>query len=98
MVGLAAFGVFDKETAALQPASVSHKVAVALETSGAIDSYRSVDPDEGWDAEYELDADDGLIRSRGTGPMTEVEYEAYFNSDLEDAIIAELERRGYAVE
>jgi hypothetical protein len=96
LVVAAGLGAFDKPSAPEQSNSLAHSVAVSLVNTNAVDEYRSVEPEPGWDAEYELDDGDGVIRSRGSGPYAEVEYEATYV--LEDAVVAELERRGFYFE
>jgi hypothetical protein len=97
MVLLAA-GVFDKEGAPEQPRSEAHRMAVELRETGQIDEYRSVEADDGWDAEYELDGDDGVIRTRGTRDDEEIEYETYLDDDLERAIEKVARRHGFDLE
>jgi hypothetical protein len=72
-------------------------MAFSLQESGDIDRYRSVEPDKGWDAEYELDGSDGVIRSRVRGGKDQIEFEAAFDDDLRHAIERSARRRGYDV-
>jgi hypothetical protein len=96
-IALAIFGAFDKETVAQTPGSTPHKVAVELERSGAIDEYRAVEPDDGWDVEYELAGGDGLVRQKDESGIEEVEYQA-FDGDLEARIEEALTKRGFNLE
>jgi uncharacterized C2H2 Zn-finger protein len=93
-LALGILGVFDKETVAQTPGSTPHKVAVELERSGAIDEYRAVEPDDGWDVEYELAGGDGLVREKVEGGTEEVEYQA-FDGNLEAKIEEALRKRGF---
>ncbi len=95
LLALAAGGSFDRESAPEQPRSEAHRIAVELEADGSIGEYRSVEPDDGWDAQYELDDDDGVIRSRYRPP--ELEYEA-FPGDLRDDIERVADKRGFDFE
>lgn len=95
MLALAAGDLFDKESAPEQPRSEAHKIAVELRTEGSVGEYRSVEPDDGWDAEYELGDGDGVIRSRSR--PAEVEYEA-LSVDLEDDIERVADERGFDFE
>ena len=100
-------GGFGKDEVAPTPTSVVHRIAVALERAGEIDSYRAVEPKEGWDTEYELDEEadgpnfglpDAFIRIRSEGTASQdVEFQAY-SQDLYDSIERELTRHGFAVE
>jgi hypothetical protein len=94
LIGLGAAGVFEKETVDETPSSVAHKMAVQLKQDGEIDDYRAVEPDDGWDTEYELDGD-GEIRARSSGALgEEIELEA-FSDDLETAMEDEARRQGF---
>jgi hypothetical protein len=94
---LAASGTFDKDTAPPRPNSEAAKMAFSLKESGDINRYRSVDPDKGWDAEYELDGSDGVVRSRLKDGKEEIEFEAAFDDDLRHAIEKSARRRGYDI-
>jgi hypothetical protein len=98
LVVLAWAGLFDKESASETPRSVAHKIAVELVRTGEADEYRAVEPDGGWDTEYEIDDGDAYIRVRGEGTGSEeLEYEA-FTSDLEDALDRATAGRGFVFE
>jgi hypothetical protein len=98
LMALLLAGVFDKASAPEQPRSEAHRMAVELRETGKIDDYRSVEPDDGWDAEYELDGDDGVIRTRDTRDDEELEYEAYLDDDLEAAIEDVARKHGFHLE
>jgi hypothetical protein len=101
-------GDLDKAGAPESPRSIVHKMAESLVAAGEIEGYRAVEPDSGWDVEYELDEDvgssdfglpDGVIRIKDEGTaLEEVEFEAGFSDDLYEAIEDELRRRGFALE
>lgn len=86
-------GVFDKETVPETPSSSAHKIAAGVVASGEAEDYRAVEPDSGWDAEYEVDGD-GYVRSRGSGFTEEVEVES-FDLDLRDALEDEASDQGF---
>jgi hypothetical protein len=92
---LAGAGVFDKADAPKTPGSVVHEIAVDLKRSGAVDEFRAVEPDDGWDTEYEFDDGEGYLRIRDEGrPTEEVEYEA-FGDDLYDELDQATARAGF---
>ena len=94
-------GGFDSpDTAPLQPGSVVHQVAIELKNSGEVDEYRSVEPEDGWDVEYEFDDGDGYIRVRNEAVPggRETEIETLFDDDLFEAMQAALRRHGIVVE
>lgn len=93
-VVLAAAGVFDKASAPQRPSSEAHRMAVELRRSGAIDEFRSVEPDSGWGVEYELDEGEGAIRTRNL--EEELEYEAS-SVDLEEEIERIARKRDFDV-
>ena len=94
LVGVAATGAFDKATVAETPNSVVHKMVVDLKTSGEIDDYRAVEPDSGWDTEYEVNGGDGWIHVRNEGGAYE-ELEVFGFGGLGDALEDEAEERGF---
>ncbi|MBM3666683.1 MAG: hypothetical protein FJW90_04255 [Actinobacteria bacterium] len=88
-------GIFEKPTVAETPGSVVHEIVVELEREGAIDSYRAVEPDAGWDTEYEVGDGDGYVRVRDEGrPGAELEYFAY-PGELDRALEDAAEARGF---
>lgn len=100
LVVLDTVGVFEKDSAPERPGTEAHKMSVELRRAGEIEEYRSVEPDDGWDAEYEFDGEDfdgsdGMIRSRWKGDDEEVEYETYLDDDLDEAIGRVMTKHGF---
>lgn len=64
-----------------------------LESTNAIDNFKAIEPEDGWDTEYSLNDGDAHIRFRGT----EMEYGVRsYDGDLRDAIEGEARREGFA--
>jgi hypothetical protein len=98
LIILGGSGLFDKSSAPERPGSVVHRMVVQMEREGDIDDFRSVEPDEGWDVEYEVDDGAGFIRIRGEGTVTQtLEYEAILDDDLEAAMERVIEQYGFTI-
>lgn len=93
VIGVAT-GAFEKETVSATRGSIPDHVARELKAEGEIEDFRPVEPDGGWDVEYEFEDPSGSLRSREAGSLDEVEIET-FDGDLEDALEAKLEARGF---
>lgn len=93
VVALGFAGVFEKDTVAEQPGTPAYRLVRELQTEGTIDDFRAVEPDEGWDQEYELDGSDGVLRMRGRS----VSFETYLDDDLYDALERKLRAEGYQI-
>lgn len=74
------------------PSSPGYSLVRDLKSRGEIDSFKAVEPDEGWSIQYSVDGGDAILRFRGD----ELEYEVRKAADeLEDAIKAAAVRAGY---
>ena len=63
--------------------SPGYEMVRDLQSSGAIDDFTSITPEDGWESEYSLDGGDANIRFRGS----EMEYEVVrYEEDLRNAI------------
>jgi hypothetical protein len=94
LIVLDAAGVFEKETVPEQPGSEAYGIVREMKQEGSIDEFRAVEPDSGWDIEYELDDGDGALRMR-EGVPKEAEVEAIFDEDLEEDLEDKLQEHGY---
>ena len=103
-VGFWAVGIFGQEllnadSAPLRPSSVVHDMALDLERSGDVDEFRSIEPEEGWEIEYEFDDGDGYIRIRNEGTRQEdLEYETFLNDEMYEAMQDVLRSHGFRIE
>jgi zinc ribbon protein len=72
--------------------SPGYEMVRELKSSGAIDSFTAIEPEDGWETEYSLNDGDGNIRFRGS----EMEYGVRsYDDDLRDAIESEAHREGF---
>jgi hypothetical protein len=73
-------------------ASPGYGMVRELKASGDIDSFKAIEPEDGWDTEYSLNDGDGHIRFRGS----EMEYAVSgYEDDLKNAIESEAHREGF---
>jgi C2H2 type zinc finger protein len=89
---LAATGVFDKKEVPEDPSSPGYSIVHDSSLSDEIDSYKSVEPDEGWDTEYEIN--DGDVTLRFEGQRMQAEYSRYAE-DVVKAIEGVAQSKGY---
>lgn len=85
LLGVIGALVGEPETVDPTPGSPAAQIAQELRQAGDVSEFRPVEPDEGWDVQYELDGGDGEVRSRGAGNQIEVEYRGE-SDELESAI------------
>lgn len=94
---LDAFGVFDREKVEGNPGDPGYSLLVRAEDQGGIDSFQPVEPDDGWDYEYEINDDsDFVVRFRRSGSGIEMEAEGYgYETDAWSAIREQAQAAGY---
>jgi hypothetical protein len=93
-IAAGALGIFDKKTVDENPQSIAYKFVHQMKDQGTIDEYRAVEPDSGWDYQYELNGDEAnTIRVRGTVGTEDLEFSA--GDDLKPAIEAEAAALGF---
>lgn len=72
--------------------SPGYQMVRELKSSGAIDSFNAIEPEEGWDTEYSLNDGDAHIRFRGS----QMEYGVRkYDDDLREAIESEARSEGF---
>jgi hypothetical protein len=72
--------------------SPGYQMVRQLKASGDIDSFKAIEPEDGWDTEYSLNDGDGHIRFRGS----ELEYAvSSYENDLKTAIESEARQEGF---
>lgn len=92
-VVLGTLGVFDKETAPESRSCPGYYFARDLKRDGEIDSFRSVEPEEGWLCEYELD--DVSARFRTSRDEVLLETEGRRSSSVYEAVTEKARAEGY---
>lgn len=95
LVGIvgAATGLFDKEEIAEDRSNPGWELVRELRDSGEISEFKAVEPDDGWQWQYELDSGTDL-RFRQVSGVMEMEYRTRSQS-LEEAINKVAEKHGY---
>jgi hypothetical protein len=98
IVGFLALGGLDlfdnKKTVDEVPSSPGYEFVHSLDKKGAIDDFRAVEPDDGWDWQYEINDGDASVRFRGEPGREELEYESS-DSGLETTLREEAIALGY---
>jgi hypothetical protein len=93
-IGVGALGVFDKKSVDENPQSIAYQFVHEMKDQGTIDKFRAVEPDSGWDYQYELNGDEAnTIRVRGPVGTEDLEYRA--DDDLKPSIEAEATKLGF---
>jgi hypothetical protein len=95
LIALGATGAFDKKTVAEQPGTELYRIVRELKAEGTIDDFRAVEPDSGWDVEYEVNGGDGTLRERNENTAPEAELEVPYDDDLRDALEEHLKLKGF---
>jgi hypothetical protein len=91
LVGIGA--LLDREKSVPEDASSpGYEMVRALRSSSAIDSFKAVAPEQGWDSEYSINDGDAHVRFRGTSMEVVVDN---YDNDLRDAIDAEARSEGF---
>lgn len=85
--------LFGQETSVPEDtASPGYEMVRELKSSGAIDSFTAIEPEDGWESEYSLDDGDAHICFRGS----ELEYGVRsYDDDLRDAIESAATEAGF---
>jgi hypothetical protein len=100
LLALVAFGALvglglilgQEKSAPESSSSPGYQMVRQLKASGDIDSFKAIEPEDGWDTEYSLNDGDGHIRFRGD----EMEYAVSgYEDDLKNAIESEAHREGF---
>lgn len=89
-------GWFDRKEAVEDLGNPGAPIVRELKRSGAIEDFKAVEPDEGWQWQYELDPTADL-RFRERGDDAEMEYRSS-DRDLEKEIEKVAEREGFVFE
>jgi hypothetical protein len=85
--------LFGQETSVPEDtSSPGYEMVRELKSSGAIDNFTAIEPEDGWETEYSLNDGDAHIRFRGS----ELEYGVgSYDDDLRDAIESEAREAGF---
>lgn len=90
-----ALGAFDKPSAPESKDCPGYQMVRDLKTKGQIDTFRSVQPDQGWQCEYSLDNDDASIRFKRQGGQLQMEVDGIVSTGAYKAAQREARARGY---